>query len=790
MKRFKLFAVLFLLIATSVHSQVKILFDTDFGADADDLGALAMLHGFQQTGEADLLGVMIWSTEKYVVPAVDAVNRYYGYPNVPIGIRPGDPYYSEWNYNKTIADQLPWELENDDVPDVTSLYRKILSAQEDISVTLVTVGSLMNIKLLLESQPDAHSDLTGKELFHKKIKEMVVMGGQYPAGEKEWNFWGEMKGVTRYVFDNIDMPVVFLGYEIGEAIKSGAVFNDLSKQSPLYLGFKHFSEYAPWMKETFKGKIQDNSTFDQTAVLYAVHGGLGQYWEKERGGYNEIDEEGNNRWTDVEETNQSFLKLIEDPENMAGLMESLMLKPEPETYNQSLQVSSNQKFFQKPDGESFLWIGDTAWELFHKLNREDAQLYLKDRANKGFSVIQAVVLAEMGGLQIPNAYGEVPLHDLNPENPNEAYFKHVDFIVNEAEELGLFVGMLPTWGDKVTPANGGEPVIFNTQNAYVYGRFLGERYKNKPIVWILGGDRNIHNANELKVWEAMARGIRVGDGGKHLMSYHPRGGSSSHELLPHEPWIDFDMYQSGHSQKFLNVYQYADVLRQLEPRKPFVDAEPPYEGIPVQFWNYLHWNDPKRVPQHVLTSDNTIGDKSYFKEGFFNAHDIRVHAYWNFLSGAAGYTYGNNAIWQMFEEGDEGFSIPCLQGWQKALNSEGSEDMRHLREILTLRSFDKLVPDQGLVVGSNPEDSMHVRVAYAKDHSFVMAYLSVGQSVKLNLEMMSSDLRFWWFNPANGECKKGEKFRNKGEKSFDPPHSDAGKDWLLIIDDRDKVSLN
>ncbi|MGM0376267.1 MAG: nucleoside hydrolase, partial [Bacteroidota bacterium] len=325
--------LLFFMVMTS-FSQTKILFDTDFGSDADDLGALAMLHGFQQAGEADLLGVMIWSTEKYVVPAVDAVNRYYGHPDVPVGIRPGDPHHSEWNYNKPIADQLPWELGNDDVPDVTALYREILSAQEDTSVTLVTVGPLMNIKLLLESELDENSQLTGSELFHKKIKEMVVMGGQYPEGEQEWNFWGDMKGVTKFVFDHIEAPVVFSGYEVGEAIRSGAVFNDISKDSPLYIGFKHFSEHAPWMKDRYQGKILDNATFDQTAVLYAVRGGIGQYWEKIKDGYNHIDEMGNNRWVDGPETNHSYLKLIEDPEVMASLIERQMLAIRTAFFNQ------------------------------------------------------------------------------------------------------------------------------------------------------------------------------------------------------------------------------------------------------------------------------------------------------------------------------------------------------------------------------------------------------------------------------------------------------------------------
>ena len=136
---------------------------------------------------------------------------------------------------------------------------------------------------------------------------------------------------------------------------------------------------------------------------------------------------------------------------------------------QTLRVSENKRYLETEKGKPFLWIGDTAWELFHKLNREDAQIYLKNRAEKGFSVIQAVVLAELDGLNTPNAYGEVPLIDLDPTKPNEKYFEHVDFIVNKAEELGLFIGMLPTWGDKVPNIIGGEgPVVFTRKRRGIW----------------------------------------------------------------------------------------------------------------------------------------------------------------------------------------------------------------------------------------------------------------------------------------------------------------------------------
>ncbi len=321
-----LILLLSLMLLINVAAQVKIIFDTDFGGDADDLGALAMLHGFVNNSECDLLAVMLWTNEKYAVPAVDAINRYYGNPNVPIGVRAGGTYVSETTHNKILADNFPHKLKYEDVLSTTELYRKVLAENDDNSVVLVTVGPLLNIKLLLESGPCDYSPLTGKELLHQKVKEMVVMGGQFPSGDWEWNFNGGMPGVTKFVFEQIDLPVVFSGYEIGVKIKTGDVFNEINKNHPLYIGYYHFSEHASWMSDYFvEGRITANSTYDQTAVLYAVRGGLGEWWEKVEGGYNKSDNDGGNVWVEGVKTNHSYLKLIAEPGDMADLIDSLML---------------------------------------------------------------------------------------------------------------------------------------------------------------------------------------------------------------------------------------------------------------------------------------------------------------------------------------------------------------------------------------------------------------------------------------------------------------------------------
>ena len=317
--------ILITFVNISVDAQVKIIFDTDFGGDADDLGALAMLNHWDNNDECDLLAVMCWNVEKYAVSAIDAVNRYYGNDDIKIGVRKDPSTIVDWNHSKVIADQFPHKLNSESVPESTQLYRKILASAQDGEIIIVTVGPLSNIKRLLDSNPDEISDLNGIELIRKKVKEFVIMGGQFPSGENEWNFNGDMPGITAYVIPMIPVPITFSGYEVGLNIKTGEIFNDLNKDTPLYVGFKHFSEYSPWLKDQYQGKIYDNSTYDQTAVLYAVKGGVGTYWDKVKNGYCVPDHKGGNTWIEGGEENHSYLKLLMSDDEMATIIEDIML---------------------------------------------------------------------------------------------------------------------------------------------------------------------------------------------------------------------------------------------------------------------------------------------------------------------------------------------------------------------------------------------------------------------------------------------------------------------------------
>lgn len=425
----------------------------------------------------------------------------------------------------------------------------------------------------------------------------------------------------------------------------------------------------------------------------------------------------------------------------------------------TLQVSPNRRFLMYADGRPFFYLGDTAWELFHRLSLEESQRYLDDRSAKGFNVIQAAVLAELDGLHTPNPEGELPLTNDDPTKPNEGYFRHVDAVVAMARERGMFLGMLPTWGDKVTKAWGVGPVIFNQTNARQYGLFLGRRYRDCPnIVWILGGDRNPTDSMDL--WKAMAEGLREGDGGKHLITYHPAGDHSSSEWFQDEAWVDFNLLQSGHGRRDGSNFAMIAKDYGLRPVKPAIDGEPRYENHPVA------WK-----PEEF---------------GWFGDYDVRQAAYWAVFAGAAGHTYGCNDTWQMKTPAREPVSL-ARGVWYESLDLPGAGEMQYLRRLMESRPYFSRVPDQGLIPDNPADGAEHMQGTRGDGYAFV--YFPQGKAAEIDLETVDgSKLRGWWYNPRNGEATSIGTFHKHGFKKetrlFHPPGAPGrGNDWVLVLDD-------
>jgi hypothetical protein len=425
-----------------------------------------------------------------------------------------------------------------------------------------------------------------------------------------------------------------------------------------------------------------------------------------------------------------------------------------------LMISSNKRFLVHKDGTPFFYLGDTAWELFHRVKRELVDMYLENRRAKGFTVIQAVLLGEHDGVRVPNPYGDKPLIDEDPAKPNEAYFKHVDYIINKAAEKGIYMGILPTWGDKLPNSKppGRGPQIFNTSNARAYGEYLGKRYKNSPnIIWILGGDRK--GDEYLELWRAMAAGIKAGDGGNHLITLHPTAPFSSSDWFHDEPWLDFNIMQTGHF-RYDDPNSYLMITKDYnkKPVKPTLDSEPRYE------YHAVNWK---------------------WELGWFDDFDVRQASYWSIFAGGAGITYGCQDIWPMLAPGRKSIN-GTNPNWYDRLDLPGAWDMLHVRNLMESRPYLDRIPDQSMLSSGEGEGAGHLQATRGKDYAFIYTPLGEQFTVKLGL-ISGKNIKAWWFDPRTGTSSIIGKYSNKSTRKFVPPGKPGrGNDWILVLDDASK----
>jgi len=460
-------------------------------------------------------------------------------------------------------------------------------------------------------------------------------------------------------------------------------------------------------------------------------------------------------------TISAFLMIVS---NILLAQEKTWLGPSVDFKHGNLKVSENKHFLVFEDGTPFFYLGDTGWELFHRLNKDETEKYLENRREKGFTVIQAVVLAELDGLNTPNAEGNKPLINNNPLTPNEKYFEHVDWVIKKAEEKGIFIGVLPTWGDKWNRKWGEGPQIFNPENAKAYGKFIGQRYKNSPnIIWILGGDRPIEAEIHRQIIVAMAEGLREGDGGRHLISFHPTGGTGSSQYLPNEPWLDFNMRQNGHSLSYTERYYMTNDDYRIEPAKPVIDAEPVYEDHPINF-------NPDA-------------------NGHSTSADIRRPLYWDLFSGAFGHTYGHHSVWQMWAPSRDPINRP-LMPWYEAIDQPGAFQMMYGRLLMESRPFLTRIPDNTIIVTDRIASSIPGNGSYryvaTRDEAgtYAMIYVPVGRKFSVRMDAIKGkEVAAWWFNPRNGDAKEIGKYANSGIQIFTTPTPGENLDWILVLDD-------
>jgi hypothetical protein len=431
-----------------------------------------------------------------------------------------------------------------------------------------------------------------------------------------------------------------------------------------------------------------------------------------------------------------------------------------------LKVDPGGHFLVTVNGEPFFWLGDTGWTLF-QFTPAEMRKYMADRADKGFTVIQLMVIRH----EQENYNGLKPFTNKAPVTLNEAYWRYIDEIIEEARTNGLYVCLYVMWGmdaDTMFP----DPYTGN----YQYAKLIGQRYRDKShVIWSVCGeyekigfyhdeqgnyirDQNVSERG-LELIRQIAQGLEEGHGGQNLMTIHPVTTSSNH--FHNDPWLDFNQQQTwgqveGNADRILDDYN-------KSPVKPVFNGEPGYEK-------------------------STRADF-----GYINASHMRNEAYTSLFSGGFGFTYGAQDIWN-FGERETRLNLDHY------LDYEGAFDMKHVRDLMESRPLLDRIPDQRLVTsaygskGSQFTPGNYRAATRASDGSYAFIYSTRGEDFSIDMSKISgSQVKAWWYNPRDGKCydESGNRidlpfgtYSTTGTMTFSPPgEPGAGRDWVLVLDD-------
>jgi hypothetical protein len=422
-----------------------------------------------------------------------------------------------------------------------------------------------------------------------------------------------------------------------------------------------------------------------------------------------------------------------------------------------LQVSSQGRYLEDQSGNAFLLNGEAAWSLIVQLNKAEVDQYLLDRQQKGFNAIYVNLIEHRFSFQNPaweNNAGDSPFSgqlaggELDFTTPNEAYWAHVDYVLQKAESLGILVIAFPSYiGYQFNSAGWAEEMAANgTARLRSYGQWLGTRYSSQEnIIWAMGGDwAPSFNSQDLSAEvTAIANGLASTDTNALITAHSSRQRSATDDY--NFPWLDIDTTYSdctASPQELKNSFQSGAL--------PFFFIEGRYENSPA-------------TPRTTLTC-------------------IRSQAYWSILGGAFGHFYGNSPIWSFEAAGNVSLT------WQEGLDQPGAFDMSHVGELMRSRPFELLVPDyahQVLTGGfGNIAAASYAAVARASDGSFMAAYIPTSRTVTVNMgSIAGSSANAWWFDPRNGNATSIGSFANSGNRSFTSP---SNADWVLVIDNSDR----
>ena len=421
----------------------------------------------------------------------------------------------------------------------------------------------------------------------------------------------------------------------------------------------------------------------------------------------------------------------------------LIVPARAQTYAYPLQISENNRYLTDQNGTPFFWSGDAAWSLIAQLSNEDAVYYLEDRKAKGFTIVMVNLIEHAFSTNPPkNYYGNAPFTGKTFTTPNEAYFQHADYVIDEAAKRGIVVLLFPLYLGYQCGDQGWCQEVNNASQADMqsWGEYVGGRYKGYDnIIWSIGGDTSPSPVKSKVL--ACVNGILSQDS-IHLFTAHNQPESYAVSPWSGESWLTIN-----------NVYTYTNTLYQ--------QCKTAYSNSPVK-------------PFFMIES-------AYENEHGSTGQQLRSQAYWPVLSGGMGYFFGNCPIWHFGSS-----SNWCgLTNWKNQLSATGSTSMMYVQKLFVSRAWHLLVPDFDHSVLTSGYgswgNSNYVTAALTDNKNTMIAYLPSSRPVTVDMGSFSgTQATCWWYDPSDGNTVEIGTFTTSGSRNFTPPSSG---DWILVIDD-------
>jgi hypothetical protein len=391
----------------------------------------------------------------------------------------------------------------------------------------------------------------------------------------------------------------------------------------------------------------------------------------------------------------------------------------------------------------FFINGESAWSLISNIPREDVNLFLDNRQQKGYNVFLAMLINHLFSAQAPrNFYGDAPFTTPgNFNTPNEAYFAHADWVINAAASRGQVIMLAPIYLGWQCGDQGWCNEIRNSSDATMtqWGRYVGTRYRNFPnIIWLIGGDADaVAHGVGAKV-QAFVNGLLETDP-NHLVTVHNARHQSGASVWPAATWLTLNSVYTDNITYNQSATEYNRI-----PVKPAFLIEAHYER---------EWNS---TPQ-----------------------SLRAQAYWTVLAGSlAGHVFGHCPV-TTFSNGLGACGDP---NWKSYLDASGATTVGRVGALFNSRAFHTLVPDLShtVMTAGYQSGTTYANAARTSDGSSVIAYIPTQRAITLDMtKIAGTSARTWWFNPQTGAATLIGDFPTTGTRNLTPPD---GNDWVLVAD--------